>query len=109
MWLYYNFFQPVMRLQEKILIPNSEQGYQLQRHYDSPRTPWQRLCATNAISPQQRQQLEQLRERTNPRQLRREIYKSLEHIFSLPGAIPGQTENVLDTLTASISQQKDLL
>lgn len=50
MWLYYNFFQPVMRLVEKTVI--SESGtWQVKRRFDKPQTPFERLCATGALSP----------------------------------------------------------
>jgi hypothetical protein len=99
MWLYYNFFQPVMRMTEKTLLPAKHQSHQrVRRSYDLPQTPFQRLCATNAISDQQRQQLQCLRHETNPKRLRQEIYDLLEELFSLPGAARDKTENALETL-----------
>ena len=97
-WLYYNLFQPVMRLSEKIVTPVEGQLPRVKRRYDQARTPFDRLCETKAITQERREQLEALRDRTNPRQLRQEIYDQIEYIFSLPNAVPGQTENVL-TLT----------
>jgi len=106
MWLYYNFFQPVLRLEEKTVLttPNGDQRFR--RTYGPAQTPFQRLCATNALSQEQRQKLEKLRDQTNPRRLRQEIYSLLDHLFSLPGAKPGQIENVLDTLIMSRPTQK---
>ena len=105
MWLYYNFFQPVMRLVEKTVI--SESGtWQVKRRFDKPQTPFERLCATGALSPAQQEELERLWQQTNPRRLRREIYDLLDYLFSLPGATPGVTENVLETLNMSIPAQK---
>jgi len=98
MWLYYNFFQPVMRLTKKTVIPTNDQAYRVRRSYGPAQTPFQRLCATNAISDQQRQRLQRLRDKTNPRQLRQEIYELLDYLFSLPGAKPEKTENALETL-----------
>jgi hypothetical protein len=71
------------------------------RRHDQARTPFDRLCATQAILPEHRQQLLALRERINPRTLRQEIYDSIETIFSLPGAVPGITEDVRLTLTTT--------
>ncbi|MEA3459446.1 MAG: hypothetical protein U9R11_02025 [Chloroflexota bacterium] len=100
MWLYYNFFQPVMRLAEKIMTPAAEgQPTRVKRRYDQARTPFDHLCETTAITQERREQLEALRDRTNPRQLRRETYHSIDYIFSLPGAVPGKTEDVYQTLT----------
>ena len=48
--------------------------------------------------PQHRQQLEALRDRTNPRQLRQEIYDLIDYLFSLPNAGPGVYEDVHLTL-----------
>jgi hypothetical protein len=98
MWLYYNCFQPVMHLTEKVLIPGAGQCSQVKRRYDQASTPFDRLCATEAITPQRREQLEALRDETNPRTLRREIYDLIDYIFSLPGAVPGRTEDVYQTL-----------
>jgi len=99
MWLYYNFFQPVMRLAEKIVIPTEGQPTRIKRRYDQARTPFDRLCETTAIAQKRRERLEALRDQTNPRQLRQEIYDLIDYIFSLPGAVPGKTEDVYQTLT----------
>jgi len=101
MGLYYNFFQPVMRLAEKTVVPGEDgQPTQVKRRYDDARTPFDRLCVTDAILPEHQEQLEALRDQTNPRQLRQEIYDWIDYIFSLPGAVPGVTENVHLTLQA---------
>jgi len=100
MWVYYNLFQPVMRLAEKIITPTPKgQLAKVKRRHDQARTPFDRLCQTTAINKECREQLEALRDQINPRQLRQEIYDLIDYIFSLPNAIPGQTENVYLTLT----------
>jgi IS30 family transposase len=99
MWLFYNFFQPVMRLTEKEYLRKDGRLPRLIRRYDKARTPFDRLCATNAMCQERRTQLEALRSRTNPRQLRKEIYDSIGQIFSQPGATPGVTEDVHLTLS----------
>jgi hypothetical protein len=98
MWVYHNLFQPVMRLAEKTYISQDDGPSRVKRRYDTARTPFDRLCATDAIAVPKRTELETLRQRTNPRQLRREIYAGIEHLFSLPGAAPDQTEDVYATL-----------
>jgi hypothetical protein len=104
MWLYYNFFQPVMRLMEKIVLPAGEgQPARTKRRYDQARTPFDRLCETEAIEEETRQRLEALRDQTNPRTLRQEVYELIDYLFSLPNAIEGQTENVLETLAFPLS------
>jgi len=99
MWLYHNIFQPVMRLKEKRAIPDPDGGpTRLRRIHDQARTPFERLCATGLLEPQVRQQLDALRTATNPRQLHDDIYERLDYLFSLPGAGPGQSQNVYLTL-----------
>lgn len=99
MWLYYNFFQPVMRLAEKSVIRQQGQPTLVRRRYDKAKTPFNRLCLTQAITQQQQDQLEALRERTNPRELRRQIYKQIDEMFSLDCASPGSIQDVYETLS----------
>ena len=100
MWLYYNLFQPVMHLREKIVVPGTDgQAARVKRHHDVARTPFDRLCDTRAILSEHEAQLRALRDRINPRQLRREIYDLAHYILSLPQATPGHSENVHLTLT----------
>jgi len=106
LWLYYNFFQPVMHLSEKTITPLEGQPARITRRYDQAQTPFDRLCATGILSNDQRQELQALRDRTNPRQLRQEIYALLDRLFSLPGAVPGVTEDVHDTLGIPITLPK---
>jgi hypothetical protein len=106
MWLYYNFFQPVMHLAEKTVIPVEGRSARVKRRYDQAQTPFDRLCATNAISDEIRHRLQALRDQTNPRQLRREIYEVLDYLFTLPCATPGVTEDVYQTLVLPLNQPK---
>ena len=98
MGLYYNFFQPVMHLIDKKMLQEDGQPARVKRYHDEARTPFDRLCETDAILPEHREQLEALRASLNPRRLRQEIYEDLDHLFTLPGALPGATENVHLTL-----------
>jgi len=104
MWLYYNFFQPVMRLTEKIMTPTEGQVW-VKRRYDQARTPFDRVWATPVMNQDRRDQLAVLRDLTNPRQLRQEIYDLINYIFSLPNALPGQTEDVYQTLITHLSPE----
>jgi len=83
MWLYYNFFQPVMRLKEKLFSLSHSATYRLRHKYDSAQTPFQRLCDTDAITERTKEELTAQRDRTNPRQLRQEIYQLLDELFNL--------------------------
>ena len=98
MWVYYNLFQPVMRLAEKTVVHREGQNRRVRRRFDRARTPFDRLCLTDALTPQRREQLESLQRQTNPRELRRHIYKQIDKVFSLPCAKPGSIQNVYDTL-----------
>lgn len=99
MWLYYNFFQPVMRLTHKHTVRTSQGTLRIKRIFDRARPPFDRLCETTAISEPKRVYLHTLRDQTNPRQLRQHIYQLLDELFNLPGATPGVTENIFDTLS----------
>jgi hypothetical protein len=46
-----------------------------------------------------RQELEALRDRTHPRQLRQTLYHAIEQLFALPKATLGKPKNVYDTLS----------
>jgi hypothetical protein len=98
MWLYYNLFQPVMRLSEKIYVKQEGHTIGIKRRYDEAQTPFDRLCKTGAISPETRAQLETIREAINPLTLRDEIEDLIEELFSLPLAEPGSKQNVHLTL-----------
>jgi len=96
---YYNLFQPVMRLAEKTIIPSENgQPARVKRRYDTARTPFDRLCATDAVDQAQHVARETRRNQCNPRQLRREIYRAIEQLFSLSQAVPGKSEDVNQTL-----------
>lgn len=109
LWLYNNFFQPVMRLRHKQVIQIEGQPAKIRRHFDEARTPFDRLCATEVLLPDHQAYLEALRDQINPRQLRRRIYDQIEHIFSLPNATPGVTEDVYKTLLSHPDRQRDSL
>jgi len=103
LWLYYNFFQPVMHLTEKTVVHQADGTTQIKRRYDRAQTPFDRLCATAAILPAHRAQLTALRDQTNPRQLRREIHAARDQLFALPEAQPGVPEDVHQTLMANLT------
>lgn len=86
LWLYYNFFQPVLHLAEKALVTVAGQRPHVKRRYDIAQTPFERVCAAHAISPERQTLLEQLRRQTNPRRLRRETHQLIATILALPAA-----------------------
>lgn len=81
MWIYYNFFQPVLHLKEKVC-----QADKVVRHWDQAQTPYQRLIAAGGQSLDQRTRLQALYEQTNPMALRKEIYRLLDALWDTPCA-----------------------
>ena len=76
LWLYYNLFQPVMHMVSK----ESVNG-RVRRKHDTAQTPYQRLLSSGILSPEQKRRLAELHAKTNPRQLRREIYQAVEQLW----------------------------
>ncbi len=97
LWLYNNFFQPVLRLAQKDTRQVDGQLV-IKRRFDQPRTPFERVCAAGVLAPDRQATLEQLRQQTNPRQLRQEIYDLIDQLMSLPAARADKTEPVRQTL-----------
>jgi hypothetical protein len=99
MGLYYNGFQPVMRLTEKIVLPAADgRPTRLKRRFDDAQTPFDRLCATGKLDATQRERFQSLRDLTNPRQLRQHIYHLLDQLFVVPCAEDGSVQDVHLTL-----------
>ena len=107
LWLYYNLFQPVMRLEEKSILPLPDGRRRTRRRYDPAQTPFDRLCATEALPAAARHSLEALRLATNPRRLRREIYDLLATLHRMPSAKDGHSEDVYQTLFAPPVQREE--
>jgi len=84
MWLYYNFFQPVLRQIERsaTMCPNGV--CRIKRKQDEAKTPLDRLSL--AIPPVSRgtaQRLQALYEQTNPHTLKQSIHEQLDRIYQL--------------------------
>jgi hypothetical protein len=107
MWLYYNFFQPVLHLIGKDSRPADGQAMRMQRRYDVAQTPFDRLCATGTLAEGQQCTWQALRNQTNPRQLRREIHAMLDQLVGLPCAVRGVTQDVRQTLTIPMPKGAD--
>ena len=76
--LYVNFFQPISKL-----IGKRREGAKVHKQYDRAQTPYQRLQATEALSPSQREGLAALYEYLNPVQLRKEIEEALQELWKM--------------------------
>jgi len=68
--LYHNYFQPVMKLKEKIRI-----GAKIRRKYDKAQTPFQRVLKSKDINSKTKQKLKQKYQTLNPKQLLKQILK----------------------------------
>ncbi len=108
MWLYYNFFQPVMRLRKKECV-QVEGVKHFIRQWDSAQTPLERLCATDAIDETCTARLRTWRDQINPRQLRAEIYRLRERLFDLPLASCPQDQWLIpeDDTPKTATQRKE--
>lgn len=106
MWLFYNYFQPVLRLAEKTVVTDERGRSRTRRKHDEAQTPFDRLCKTGVLSEERRQQLEALRRRTNPRELIEDIHTLIQHILELPGAEPGIPQDAHKTLLTEAEEER---
>ena len=97
--LYYNLFQPVERVQEKIAIRCQGQRTKIKRRYGTAQTPFQRLCASGILSKTQQASIAALRDALNPRLLRRAILDLIDQINALPNATPDDPQHVFLALS----------
>lgn len=66
--LYTNYFQPVMKLKEKIRV-----GSRVKKKYDRPRTPYQRVLESPLVEEEDKKKLNQEYAKLNLAELRRQI------------------------------------
>jgi hypothetical protein len=98
MWIYHNFFQPVMRLKEKSSTPSPSNYFHIVRRFDQARTPMDRLCQTKALDECAIIQLTHLRSQINPLRLREQIYDLIHCLLNLPEAGESRLQKVQATL-----------
>lgn len=95
----FNFFQPVMRLVVKETLPAADGRFsRVKQRLNAARSPLNRLCETGTLPIQPQRERPALSERIAPLQLRKEIYRLMEELFSLPNATPGVAEDIFQTL-----------
>ncbi|HPB71860.1 MAG TPA: hypothetical protein PLX71_02660, partial [Phycicoccus sp.] len=99
LWYYFNFFQPVMRQTEK----THHAGHTRRKHEDV-RTPFQRVVASQCVPAERQQQLQAEFESMNPFALKQDLEEALTLLFRLPGAQPGHTEDIFETLEPTLSR-----
>jgi CRISPR/Cas system-associated protein endoribonuclease Cas2 len=76
--LYINFFQPMMKLKEKIRIDGK-----VKKVYDVAQTPYQRVLASPDVTEQAKQKLREIYPTLNPVKLLDAIEKQLERLWQM--------------------------
>lgn len=76
--LYKNFFQPVMKLKEKLRVKGK-----IHRKYDEAKTPYRRLIESNQIGKETKQELAEIYESLNPAELKRNIDKKIKNLYAV--------------------------
>ena len=76
--IFQNLFQPSMKLSSK-----TRKGSRVMRHYDQPRTPWQRVLKFSGKPGEKIQMLKATLESTDPFELSRRIDQQLETLYGL--------------------------
>ena len=102
--LYKNFFQPVMKLKEKI----REKG-KVHRRYEVPKTPYHRLIESAHIPEGTKQELTQLYRSLNPAHLKRKIDEKTHQLFKLYEEKNGGREALLSKKQSPRSATKSYL
>jgi len=85
--LYKNFFQPVMKLKEKI----RDKG-KVHRKYDTPKTPYQRIMDSEQIAQETKEKLTKIYQSLNPAELKRRIDEKIHRLFKIYEEKQGGTE-----------------
>jgi hypothetical protein len=102
--LFQNLFLPSVKLERKVRV-----GSRLRRHYQAPLSPFQRVCASQAVHPDRVAELKHRRDTLDPFALSGTIQAKLEHIFQLSAEAArnpiqhSQLAQVSDALHASAS------
>jgi hypothetical protein len=73
-----NLFLPSMKLIQKTRV-----GSKLKRRYDKPKTPLERLLHCSQADPVKTQQLQRLRNKTDPFELAKRLEQKLERIYQM--------------------------
>ncbi len=76
--LYTNFFQPMMKLIDKIRI-----GSRVKKKYDQAKTPYQRVLESPFVSPRGKELIRKQYAQLNPAMLKREITKLQDKLLKL--------------------------
>jgi transposase InsO family protein len=101
-WSYFNFFQPVMRQTEKLVV----NGHTRRKHKDI-RTPLQRVLQSGVLKDDCHSHLNDLYLSSDPLALLLQINTGLKNLFQLPNATPDHTEDIFETLAFEPDTRKE--
>jgi len=88
MWLYYNFFQPVLRQVERTAVMGDDGIIRLRRRQDRARTPLERLLeAEPPIARETKERLQALYNTLNPLALKRSIHAQVAALRAMSAPI----------------------
>lgn len=82
--LYVNYFQPSVKLKEKLRV-----GGKVKRIYEEPKTPYQRVLESPDVAQQVKQRLVEKYRQLNPAELHRKIEVLQEKLYSLATPVRG--------------------
>ena len=74
--LFKNFFQPIIKLKEKIRVEGK-----IHKKYDRAKTPYQRLMERPQVSEEKKKELKEIYESLNPAELKRRIDLKLKNLY----------------------------
>jgi len=92
--LYFNFFQPVMKL-----VSKTREGAKVRKVYDKARTPYRRLLECTDLPDESRQSLTQLYNVLDPVSLLEQINRAQDALWTLTDQRPGRCRSVTPIVT----------
>lgn len=76
--LFKNFFQPVMKLKEKVRIKGK-----IHRKYDKAKTPYRRTMESDQFNQETKDELKEVYENLNPAELKRNIDSKIKKLYEV--------------------------
>jgi hypothetical protein len=92
--LYFNFFQPTMKL-----VSKTREGAKVRKVYDRARTPYRRLLECTDLPDESRQALSEIYNTLDPVTLRDQINRALDTLWRLTDQRLGRGRSVTPILT----------
>jgi hypothetical protein len=89
--LYKNYFQPIMKVIEKVRVAGK-----VKKKFDTPATPYHRLLASDHLTAEEKQRLTAVYETLNPADLKRRIDAKLKLLYNAHAKSTHQSTSGLD-------------